>query len=253
MRHALVNRGTMLCNVTVDEAGWEQAWPRLTAFLDALPSESPVTGTDPAAPLAPETEIPGHEGLIVPSQINYVGKGSDLYQAGYTYHGSARVITRYLRASWLWDQVRVRGGAYGAFCNFDKFSGVLTFLSYRDPNLLKTLEAFDGTAGFMRNSPLSGDELRKGIIGAIGDMDAYMFPDAKGYTSMARYLTGNTDEDIQQVRDEIFATTQEDFRRFADVLDAVKDRALVKVLGSEGAIGEAAEGVIPALTELKVL
>jgi len=167
--------------------------------------------------------------------------------------GSARVITRYLRASWLWDQVRVRGGAYGAFCNFDKFSGVLTFLSYRDPNLLKTIKAFDGTAGFLRNAPLSGDELRKGIIGAIGDMDAYMFPDAKGYSSMVRYLTGNTDEDIQQVRDEIFATTQEDFRRFADVLDVVKDRALVKVLGSEGAIREAAGGIAPALTELKIL
>ena len=253
MRRALVNRGTMLCNVTVDEAGWEQTRSRLTDFLDGLPSESTVAETDPAAPLAAEMEIPGHEGLIVSSQINYVGKGSDLYQAGYTYHGSARVITRYLRASWLWDQVRVRGGAYGAFCNFDKFSGVLTFLSYRDPNLLKTIEAFDGTAGFLRNAPLSGDELRKGIIGAIGDMDAYMFPDAKGYSSMVRYLTGNTDEDIQQVRDEIFATTQEDFRCFADVLDAVKERALVKVLGSEGAIREAAGGIAPALTPLKVL
>ncbi|MBW2649325.1 MAG: peptidase M16, partial [Deltaproteobacteria bacterium] len=198
-------------------------------------------------------KIPEYEGLIVPSQINYVGKGADLYRAGYTYHGSARVITRYLRTSWLWDSVRVRGGAYGAFCNFDKFSGVLTFLSYRDPNLLKTLEAFDETAGFLRNCDLGNDELTKGIIGAIGDMDAYMFPDARGYASMIRYLTGNTEEDIQLTRDEIFSTTAEDFKRFADVIDGVAKSGLVKVLGSENAIREATAGGQLFLETLKVL
>ncbi|HOO90891.1 MAG TPA: hypothetical protein PLA74_08745, partial [Syntrophales bacterium] len=183
----------------------------------------------------------------------YVGKGADLYRSGYRYHGSSRVITRYLRTSWLWDSVRVRGGAYGAFCNFDKFSGVLTFLSYRDPNLLKTIEAFDKTAAFLRNVELSGDELTKGIIGAIGDMDTYLFPDAKGYASMIRYLTGNTEEDIQQTRDEIFSTTTEDFKRFADVIDSVAKEGLVKVLGSEKAIREATAGGQLPLETLKVL
>ncbi|MBW2674130.1 MAG: insulinase family protein, partial [Deltaproteobacteria bacterium] len=193
MRSFLVNRETMLFNVTVDGEGWKQVRPHLAGFIDGLPSgPSGEEERDLSGDLTVAVEVPEHEGLIVPSQINYVGKGTDLYQAGYSYHGSARVITRYLRTSWLWDRVRVRGGAYGAFCIFDKFSGVLTFLSYRDPNLLKTIEVFDGTAAFLRNGTLNGDELKKGIIGAIGDMDAYMFPDAKGYASMVRYLTGNT-------------------------------------------------------------
>ncbi|MBW2663632.1 MAG: hypothetical protein JRD93_17040, partial [Deltaproteobacteria bacterium] len=98
-----------------------------------------------------------------------------------------------------------------------------------------------------------GDELKKGIIGAIGDMDAYMFPDAKGYASMVRYLTGNTDEDMQQVRDEIFSTTAADFKQFADVLDEVSRHGLVKVLGSERAIGEASGGALPLLKVVKVL
>ncbi|MCK4535221.1 MAG: peptidase M16, partial [Syntrophobacterales bacterium] len=141
MRHALVNRETMLFNVTVDEAGWEKVRPHLADFAGKIPAGSTGAESDLSGDLLTDMNIPEYEGLIVPSQINYVGKGADLYRAGYTYHGSARVITRYLRTSWLWDSVRVRGGAYGAFCNFDKFSGVLTFLSYRDPNLLKTIEA----------------------------------------------------------------------------------------------------------------
>jgi len=83
-------------------------------------------------------------------------------------------------------------------------------------------------------------------------MDAYMFPDAKGYASMLRYLTGNTEEDIQQVRDEIFSTTAADFKRFADVLDEVAHHGLVKVLGSGSAIEAAAGSAVP-LKVIKVL
>ncbi|MEA2014235.1 MAG: peptidase M16, partial [Thermodesulfobacteriota bacterium] len=250
VRHTLVNRESMLFNVTVDETGWEKVRSCLADFAGKMPAGA---GGKVAGEFASDMNIPEYEGIIVPSQINYVGKGADLYRSGYTYHGSARVITRYLRTSWLWDRIRVRGGAYGAFCNFDKFSGVLTFLSYRDPNLLDTLKAFDETAGFLRKCELSSDELTKGIIGAIGDMDGYMFPDARGYISMIRYLTGNTEEDIQQTRDEIFTTTAEDFKAFADAIDEVAKNGLVKVLGSENAMEEATAGGQLNLKRLKIL
>jgi len=253
MRSALVSHENMLFNVTVDEAGWEKVRSHLTNFAGRIPAGPTGSKSDLFGNLLTDMKIPEYEGLIVPSQINYVGKGADIYRAGYAYHGSIRVITRYLRTSWLWDRIRVRGGAYGAFCNFDKFSGVLTFLSYRDPNLLKTLEAFDETAGFLRDCDLSDDELTKGIIGAIGDMDAYMFPDARGYASMIRYLTGNTEEDIQRTRDEILSTTAQDFKKFAGVIDEVAKSGLVKVLGSENAIREATAGGQLSLETLKVL
>ena len=38
---------------------------------------------------------------------------------------------QYLGTSWLWDKVRVVGGAYGGFCSFDSHSGQFTYLSYR--------------------------------------------------------------------------------------------------------------------------
>ena len=251
MRHILVRHENLLFNVTVDKTGWKKVRPHLAGFAGKIPAGGTEAGI--SEDLLADMKLPEYEGFVVPSQINYVGKGANIYSSGYTYHGSIRVITRYLRTSWLWDRIRVRGGAYGAFCNFDKFSGVLTFLSYRDPNLLKTLEAFDETAGFLRDCDLGDDELAKGIIGAIGDMDAYMFPDARGYTSMVHYLTGNTEEDIQRVRDEILSTTAQDFRKFAGVIDEVVKNGLVKVLGSENAIAEAASSKLPPLNILKVL
>lgn len=74
-----------------------------------------------------------------------MGKAANLYEdAGYKLHGSSYVINKYLGTTWLWDRVRVSGGAYGGFSDFDSHSGMFTYLSYRDPNLLKTVDNYDG-------------------------------------------------------------------------------------------------------------
>ena len=78
-------------------------------------------------------------------QVNYVGKAANLYEDGnYQLHGSSYVINKYLGTTWLWDRIRVSGGAYGGFSDFDSHSGMFTYLSYRDPNLLKTVDNYDG-------------------------------------------------------------------------------------------------------------
>jgi len=244
MRHLLVNRDAMLLNITLDGASFAQIEPPLAGFLASLP----------AAPVLPVEWIPDRnaefEGLIVPAQINYVGKGANLYDLGYQFNGSILVISGYLRTSWLWERVRVQGGAYGAFCNFDRHSGVFSFVSYRDPNVMKTIENFDGTADFLRHATLTGGELTKGIIGTIGQLDTYLLPDAKGYTSMMRYLSGDTDEARQSMREEVLATTAADFRNFADVLDKVGREGIVKVLGSQNALEESGAGLRPGWLQL---
>lgn len=62
------------------------------------------------------------------------------------------------------------------------YAGVFSFLSYRDPNLLKTLDVYDGTSDFLRELEVNDDTLTKAIIGTIGDVDSYQLPDAKGYS-----------------------------------------------------------------------
>ena len=247
MRSILLKRKAMLVNVTLDQAGWSDFQPEVHEFLDHLPAMEPKSEA-----WSPETPS-DFEGMTIPAQVNYVGKGANIYPSGYTFHGSAHVICRYLRTAWLWERIRVQGGAYGAFCSFDRLSGVLSFVSYRDPNLLKTLEVFDESARFLRDMKLRRDELTKSIIGTIGDLDQYRLPDAKGYTSMVRQLSGETDEERQQLREEVLGTTATHFAAFAEALDRVKEEGLVKVLGSESAIQGAQSDRPGWLEVLKVL
>jgi Zn-dependent M16 (insulinase) family peptidase len=235
VRRALIGRAGMVVNVTLDADNWATVQPQLAAFVRELPERTAVS-------LPWQPSLSGvDEGLAIPAQVNYVGKGGNLYALGYTYHGSIHVINNFVRTGWLWDKVRAEGGAYGAFVSFGKQSGVYSFLSYRDPNLANTLKIYDQTAEMLRKVDLSNDELTKNIIGAIGDVDAYQLPDAKGYTSMVRWLVGETDESRQQMRDEILGATTADFRKFGEALQELNQQARVVVMGSADALHAAGE------------
>lgn len=246
IRKLLVRRSGLVVNVTAEDALWQSAQPRVEAFLAGLPEGA-------ATPAAWQPEpLPAGEALVVPSPVNYVGKAANLYSLGYRYHGSVQVIANLLRTSYLWERVRVRGGAYGAFCSFDRLSGGFVFVSYRDPNVLATLDVYDGTAGFLRSSAITQDELVKSIIGAIGDLDTYLFPDARGMVSLQRYLNGVTDAMRQQMREEILGTTTAHVAAFAEALDAVAVQGVPAVLGSAQAVQDANDkgGLFPAVLPL---
>jgi Zn-dependent M16 (insulinase) family peptidase len=250
MRQALINRSGLVCNVTVDAAGWQKFQPGLGAFLEKLPSTGAVRQIWKPSPGIP------FEGLSIPAQVNYVGKGADLFKLGYKLHGSVQVILNFLRTTWLWERVRVMGGAYGGMARFDLRSGVFTFLSYRDPNLVKTIENYDGTAKYLQevnDERLSQPELVKSIIGAIGELDAYQLPDAKGFTSMVRFLIGEIDDLRQQYRDQLLATSLEDFQAFGAVLEKANEAGKVVVVGSAEALQAANQEREGWLTVQKLL
>ena len=214
IRALLVNRPGMLCNATVaggDRAVCDQS---LAALLDELPQEahSPATWT-PHLTAA-------DEGLTVPAQVNYVGKAADLFALGYELDGASAVITRYLATTWLWDRVAgCKAGPTGPFAPSTRFPAYSRTRRTATPTCWRHWTCTTGAAPFLRDYPISNDELTKAIIGTIGDFDAYQLPDAKGYASLVRYLTGIDDDYRQQMRDQVLGTKAEHFADFAAVLD----------------------------------
>jgi Zn-dependent M16 (insulinase) family peptidase len=247
IRVKLLNREAMLVNATLESDGWRQVKPRLEAFLEALPGQEFV-------PVHWQMDqMTGHEGLVIPAQVNFVGKGSNLKQMGDELDGSLLVVNKYIQTTWLWEKIRVQGGAYGGFSVLDQLTGTFSFVSYRDPNLNSTLDYYDATPDYLRRLDLSRDELTRAIIGVISDLDAYLLPDAKGYTSLLRYLSGKSDEHRQKIRDQVLGTTQADFKRAADILDEVTRHGRVVVMGSQKAIEQANQSPPGWLRLYKVL
>lgn len=224
------------------EAAEMAAVEKLTKnFLEQLPKRPELDSGSSIADWPAIGDLPAAEVFQTPGQVNYVAKGANLYSLGYVYNGSAAVIMRWLRMGPLWEEVRVAGGAYGCFCQFDRLGGDFVCSSYRDPNVDRTLSAYDGLGAKLRAFNPGRPQLEQAIIGAIGDLDAYLLPDAKAAKSLIWHLAGLDAEMRQKRRDEMLGTTVDDFHAFADVLDAVAENGAICVLGGGGAAQAAAE------------
>lgn len=226
VRDLLLNRAAMTVNVTVDAAGMGQIRGLLEDFTSRFEAKA----------FTPQTWTPGfyptNEGLSIPAQVNYVAKGANLFAHGYDYVGSSRVAYRQISLIYLWEKIRLQGGAYGAFVDFDAQSGNFSLISYRDPNLLPTIEVYDHVAEFVRSLQFDEAMLTQAIIGTISGMDSYQFPDAKGYTAMLRHMMGITDAHRQELRDQVLSTTLADIHAFADALAPLAEQGHVVALAS---------------------
>jgi Zn-dependent M16 (insulinase) family peptidase len=225
----LTSSGNLLINLTADGATRGHAESLLKTFLENRGSGTPTAVRRDL--FAKQTHNP--EGLVIPAQVNYVGKSVNLHRHGERVSGHAMVVNRYLRSTYLWDHVRVQGGAYGGFSMIDPRSGQIAMVSYRDPNLDKTIATYDRAADYLKKLAIDEREVTRAIIGAIGDMDGYLLPDAKGYLSMGRHLTGDTNENRQRLRDEILATKLDHFHNFGELLGHFVRHGHIVVMGSD--------------------
>jgi hypothetical protein len=232
IRDILLVRSGMIANVTSEAAHWTDFSPQLGSFIDGLPRG------DAADEIWPGPNLPPAEGLTFPAQVNYVAQGVNLEKAGYPRNGAAAVAVQHLNTTYLWDKIRVQGGAYGGFAGYNGPAGVFRLGSYRDPNLTRTLDVYAGVPAALRQ-PIEADDLEKTVIGVIGSIDRYMLPDAKGFSALTRHLTGETAQRRQLVREQVLNTTPADFVRLADALELAMSDAHTIVLGSDEAIGKA--------------
>lgn len=124
----------------------------------------------------------------------------------------------------MWDVIRAKNGAYGAYSQFSSSDGVITLYTYRDPNPPdSTLEAFHAAANEMMQdastAKLTRDNnaaITTAIIGTIGGLDgsALSAKDA-GWVALLRHLQGDSAVSRQRWRKEVLETSVDDFVNFA--------------------------------------
>ena len=259
MRNVILNgetcRDGMLLDITGDAGVLEKIQPSVVAFLETLPGKKDGSKLanfykeehpwvprvkELMAKMAPIED----EGFVVPTQVSYVGKGGIVFDEGEEVTGAAQVVARFLKTGYLWDHVRVMGGAYGGFCTFSPYSGFFSYLSYRDPNLSKTIDVYDAAADAVlaaaEQLKADPDALAQAIIGTMGDMDGSLSNDQKGFTAMQRWLVNESAEYRQNYRSQILDTKPEDFKAFGERLKALK-RPSVAVVSSQSSFEAAAK------------
>ena len=178
-----------------------------------------------------------NEGFKTSSKVQYVARVGNFIDGGQKYSGTLQILKVILGYDYLWQNIRVKGGAYGCMSNFNRI-GDAYLISYRDPNLERTMEVYEGVVDYLKNFNVSDRDMNKFIIGTMSSLDRPMNPAAKGARSMNLYMNRVSEEMLRSERGQILDAQQEDIRALADVVKAMLDQKLLCVIGSEEKIEE---------------
>ncbi len=219
----------LLVSFTAEKACYDRAVPAIQKFIEALPKGSAVVAT-PDYTMGQQNEA-----FTDASAIQYVARSGNFVNHGFAYTGALNILKMILSYDYLWNNVRVKGGAYGCSSSFLR-TGDTYFTSFRDPNLGKTNEVYEKMPEYIRNFRADEREMTKYIIGTLGNMDTPLYPEGKGQRAMTAYLKKLTLEELQEERDEILGATDEDIRKLAEPIQAVLSDACICVIGNENNI-----------------
>ena len=186
------------------------------------------------------TRLSGNDGIVTAGKVQYVAQGGNFVDHGFKHVGQMSVLETILRYEYLWIRIRVQGGAYGAFANFYD-DGNMIFCSYRDPNLVETLNVYKELPQYLREFTLTDREMRKYIIGTMSSLDLPMTPALRGPRAMGMYFSGAKLEDKVEFRKQVIACKPEDIVALADVVEPVLKDNHICTMGNEQKIKDAGD------------
>lgn len=224
----------MTASITADQAGYDKTVGAVTGLKSALYTKDCEKGQIEYK-LAQKNEAYKTAG-----QVQFAAFGGNFKKAGFSYTGAMRILKTILNYDYLWMNIRVKGGAYGCMSGFRR-TGDTFMTSYRDPNLGKTYDIFEGAGAYIREFACSERDMTKYIIGTISELDTPLTPSTKGSVSLNAYFSGLKEEDFARERMEVLDAKVSDIQALGDMLDAVYAQHNICTIGSAAAIEKDAQ------------
>ena len=225
LSRVLFRKENLLVDVTARKEVFDRAQELAASFADSLFSDAVQEGY-----YEPELKRV-NEAFQTAGQVQYVCRAGNYRMKGLPYTGKLRLLKTLLSSEYLWNNIRVKGGAYGASCAFGR-NGNCYFVTYRDPHLMRSIEVFEDAKTYVAGFQADERLLTQFLIGAVSELDIPKTPSAKGSYGLAAYLCGLTYEQIQKDRDELLDIRADDIRTLAPYVDALLDTKALCVIGA---------------------
>ena len=228
------NVNNLLIHTICDDKGYKHSFDGAKVLIDSLEKEDIKSER---AKLLPEIK---NEGFETSSMVNYVARFGNFVNHGFKYTGVLRVFKVLLSYDYLWNNIRVKGGAYGCSAVFSR-SGNAGFVSYRDPNVSNTNKIYEGIVDYAKNFTANDREMTKSVIGAISEMDTPLTPAGEGMKGLSAYYSKVRHEDMQKEREEVLNTSEADIRGLVPLIEAVLSDNLICAVGNADLIEKDSE------------
>lgn len=228
----VMNRSNLYVSYVGSEAGYTAFKNKMTTVAKLLPADkfSPMT-------YAKLENKPYKLGVVVPSKVQYVNKGFNLANQNTPALGSYYVFAKLLSEEYAEQRIRLEGGAYGGGFKLSNDT-IMSFSSYRDPNLGKTVLAMDNSIEWLkkRKETLTQEDLNAYIIPLVASYDVPVTLFEIAAKEDMYLISGNSLEEEEQLVSELKNTTVQSIDGFLQVLEKGLKEAVLVVVGSEEAI-----------------
>lgn len=233
MASILLNRNNMVFGLTgesEDVERFKDIGERIPAALSAQSHE--------LAPCPGPPDYANHEAFVTAAEIVFAVQGGKLFPDSGQYSGSFEVLKTFLSRDYLWNSVRQLGGAYGCFIQFSPITGNMAIISYRDPQVRKTFEAYERLPQIIGEIDISSEALEQIIIGTYGVFDPHQSPAARGAAARNEFFSNITTEQKQQRVQEITETRLEDLRSYKDHFARMLSTSHRSIIGNRAKIDQ---------------
>lgn len=227
--------------LTLSFVGPEAVRARVSTWFENLAGQC-RTETVPTESSA-WTPTPGglREGVATSADVAFVAQSLPAVGIEHPLAPALKLLSTQLAYGYLWNEIRVKGGAYGARANFQPLVGQWAFSSYRDPSVVSTLSAFNGALEYVLGEmDLSPAAVEQAIIGAMRGMDQPIRPEMAVSRALSQHLDGSTPELRRDFRERLLAISADQIREAVDtVLKPGVEKGSICVLSSREKIEHA--------------
>lgn len=178
-----------------------------------------------------QVEQAERELIAIPAGIAYAVMAGRIPDA-VTSHGAWNTFSHILSYEYLWNQIRVQGGAYGTGFGVSR-RGNGVFYSYRDPSPIDSIEVYLESAKSIQMLSEEIGNLDRFVIGAVGGMEPLLATRQKGIRADSYYFTEMSREELTRIRRETLGTTRDDLQMLSEELEKMLKQTDVCVVGPE--------------------
>ncbi|MEE3460302.1 MAG: insulinase family protein [Lachnospiraceae bacterium] len=224
--------GNLIAAVGIDEEGIDRYADNVRADIFKQASGTLEAGTVFKVPVE---IVRKNEAFTTPSKVQYVAVAGE---AGTEMSmGINRVIMHLLNYTYLWNNIRVLGGAYGVGCRFYR-DNTGVFRSFRDPHIKETIDIYRKTGEYLKSYAPDEREMTKMIIGAVGTVDTPLTPSMKASRNISAYFAHLTNDYLQEERDAMLSCSPADINKAGEAVGNIGAGKNICVIGSEELINK---------------
>ena len=239
IRKSIINRKNLALVVVADAP--ETHLRKVLEMTESLPDERCSKTT--ALPKLFRHETAG-EGLAAPAAVSFSALSLPAPILGTPEHAHSLLLSHLLTTGYLWENIRMKGGAYGTGASIASLDGALTFMTFRDPVIAPSILAFRNSLDWAEK--LDDKTVQTAIIGSVGRELKPLSPGQKGVSALRWQLCGIEDSMRQIRRDMQLTATAADVAKAARALAADWDKRAISVVAGNANLDEAC-GDVPEL------